>query len=166
MAKKYALNLKREFPRIPYYQDFWKWAKWGEKLMQLHIGYETIEPWPLKRIDTPDEQSRRAGLRPGRCSEPTRRPGIFISIAKRSWQTCRCRRGLTSLEPARRWNGFSTSSTQTLEIRQNGKFQYETVSLAWPSSRRPITEWRAILLRGIRRRGHDGSMFRDLQLPT
>jgi predicted helicase len=61
---KYALNLKREFPRIPFYPDFWKWSGWGEKLMKLHIGYETIEPWPLERIDTPEEKSRKAGLAP------------------------------------------------------------------------------------------------------
>jgi predicted helicase len=62
--EKYALNLKREFPRIPYYPDFWKWAGWGESLMKLHIGYETIEPWPLARIDAPDKKSSRAGLPP------------------------------------------------------------------------------------------------------
>ena len=62
--EKYALNLKREFPQIPFYSDFSKWADWGKKLMALHIGYETIEPWPLKRIDAPDEKSRRAGLAP------------------------------------------------------------------------------------------------------
>jgi len=62
--EKYALNLKREFPRIPFYADFWRWADWGEKLMALHIGYEKVEPWPLERIDTPDEKSRKAGLAP------------------------------------------------------------------------------------------------------
>ncbi|MEI8134685.1 MAG: type ISP restriction/modification enzyme [bacterium] len=41
--KKYELNLKREFPRIPFYTDFKKWAKWGEELMELHIGYETVK---------------------------------------------------------------------------------------------------------------------------
>jgi predicted helicase len=62
--EKYALNLKREFPRIPFYENFWRWAEWGEKLLTLHIGYETVEPWPLKRIDAPDEKSRKAGLVP------------------------------------------------------------------------------------------------------
>jgi hypothetical protein len=37
-----AQNLKREFPRIPFYADFWQWAAWGEALMALHIGYETV----------------------------------------------------------------------------------------------------------------------------
>jgi len=62
--EKYALNLRREFPRIPLYADFWRWAHWGEKLMALHIGYETVEPWPLERIDMPDDKSRKAGLTP------------------------------------------------------------------------------------------------------
>jgi predicted helicase len=62
--EKYALNLRREFPRIPFYADFWRWADWGERLITLHIGYETIEPWPLSRVELPDEKSRQAGLPP------------------------------------------------------------------------------------------------------
>jgi predicted helicase len=62
--ERYALNLKREFPRIPFYVSFWKWAEWGERLMELHIGYETVEPWPLERTDSPDQKSRTAGLSP------------------------------------------------------------------------------------------------------
>ena len=50
---KYELNLKREFPRIPFYDDFWQWSKWGKQLMDLHLHYETIKPYKLKRIDTP-----------------------------------------------------------------------------------------------------------------
>ena len=49
--EKYALNLKREFPRIPFYADFWQWADWGKALMDLHIGYETVEPFALERIE-------------------------------------------------------------------------------------------------------------------
>ncbi len=33
--KKYELNLKHEFPRIPFYDDFWKWAACGKQLMDL-----------------------------------------------------------------------------------------------------------------------------------
>jgi predicted helicase len=46
--KKYELNLKREFPRIPFYKDFWKWSKWGKELMDLHIGYENAEHYEIK----------------------------------------------------------------------------------------------------------------------
>lgn len=62
--EKYAQNLKREFPRIPFYPDFWQWAAWGEALMQLHIGFETVAPFPLTRTDTPDAKVRAAGLQP------------------------------------------------------------------------------------------------------
>jgi len=49
--KKYELNLKREFPRIPFYYDFFKWVKWGEQLMNLHINYENTEPFQLQIIN-------------------------------------------------------------------------------------------------------------------
>ena len=62
--EKYAQNLKREFPRIPFYADFWRWAEWGAQLMALHIGYEAIEPFALTRTDTPDAKARAAGLAP------------------------------------------------------------------------------------------------------
>jgi len=63
-CEKYAINLKREFPRIPFYPDFKQWADWGKSLMELHIGYEGVEPWPLERLDTPDEKAREAGVVP------------------------------------------------------------------------------------------------------
>ncbi|WP_309605919.1 type ISP restriction/modification enzyme [Phenylobacterium sp.] len=50
----YALNLKREFPRIPLYPDFKRWRDWGQRLLDMHIGYETVEPFALTRTDTPD----------------------------------------------------------------------------------------------------------------
>ena len=75
--EKYALNLKREFPRIPFYPDFWKWAAWGEKLMALHIGYEAVEPWPVQRTDTPDEKARAAGVAPKALLKADRDNGII-----------------------------------------------------------------------------------------
>ncbi len=35
--EKYAQNLKRDFPRIPLYDDFWKYAQAGKELMELHL---------------------------------------------------------------------------------------------------------------------------------
>jgi predicted helicase len=55
--KKYELNLKREFPRIPFYNDFQKWSGWGKKLMDLHINFETVEPYNLEIIEKPTEKS-------------------------------------------------------------------------------------------------------------
>jgi predicted helicase len=55
--QKYELNLKREFPRLPFYPDFHQWAQWGKALMNLHLNYETIEPYRLirKEIATKDK---------------------------------------------------------------------------------------------------------------
>ena len=47
--KKYELNLRREFPRLPLYDDFRQWAAWGKELLDLHLGYEQAAPWPLTR---------------------------------------------------------------------------------------------------------------------
>lgn len=58
----YVLNLKREFPRIPFYPDFARWVAWGEALMAMHIAYEDVEPWPVERIET--SAKRAAGTHP------------------------------------------------------------------------------------------------------
>jgi predicted helicase len=47
----YAINLKRDFPRIPFYADFAKYAAAGKQLADLHIGYENIAPYPLQRVE-------------------------------------------------------------------------------------------------------------------
>jgi predicted helicase len=59
----YALNLKREFPRIPFYPGFAQWTAWGEALMAMHIGYEDVEPWAVERVDTPNAK-RAEGTHP------------------------------------------------------------------------------------------------------
>ncbi len=61
--KKYELNLKREFPRIPFYEDFKQWAAWGKTLMDLHINYETVEPYNLKEITTDTKENPKAKLK-------------------------------------------------------------------------------------------------------
>lgn len=76
--EKYAQNLKREFPRIPFYSDFWQWAEWGEQLMTLHIGYETVKPWKLKRIDVPDTKSRAAKQLPKPSLKADKENGVIV----------------------------------------------------------------------------------------
>ena len=86
--KKYEQNLKREFPRIPFYEDFWKWAEWGHRLMDLHLNYETIEPWPLERLDPSSPKSGMvssdlgevAGGRRGSCRLIARKDTGIIEV--------------------------------------------------------------------------------------
>lgn len=65
--QKYADNLKRELPRIPFApsspsprtrgegrgEGFWAFAKAGEKLAKLHLDYEKLKPWDLGFVETP-----------------------------------------------------------------------------------------------------------------
>jgi predicted helicase len=51
--RKYEQNLKRDFPRVPFYADFQQWVSWGKELMRLHVEYETAEPFLLEREDKP-----------------------------------------------------------------------------------------------------------------
>lgn len=48
---RYADNLSKELPRIPRVRkaaDFWAFSKAGRKLADLHLNYETAEPYPVK----------------------------------------------------------------------------------------------------------------------
>jgi predicted helicase len=46
--EKYAQNLKKELPRIPFVNDFWTISKIGEQLADLHLNYENAQPFDLE----------------------------------------------------------------------------------------------------------------------
>ena len=52
--EQYQANLKRELPHIPFTPDFWSFAKAGQRLSEIHIGYEDMPEYPLEFIETPD----------------------------------------------------------------------------------------------------------------
>ena len=60
---EYAVDLLREFPRLPLYPDFHHWAEMGQKLLDLHIGFESADQYPLERHDRKDVDPKRAILR-------------------------------------------------------------------------------------------------------
>ena len=47
----YAVDLLREFPRLPFHEDFAVWVRLGQELLDLHIGFEDAEPFALERMD-------------------------------------------------------------------------------------------------------------------
>lgn len=62
--EKYAVDLGRgEFPRLPLYRDFESWMKMGRELLDLHIGFESVEPYPLEIREKDGVVSSRARLR-------------------------------------------------------------------------------------------------------
>ena len=61
--ERYEIDLRREFPRVVFQEDFAWWAQQGRELLDLHIGFETAEPWPLERLDQNGVTPTRAILR-------------------------------------------------------------------------------------------------------
>ena len=51
--ERYQANLKRDLPRLPYAPDFWGFAKAGRQLGEIHIGYEDMDEYRMKKIETP-----------------------------------------------------------------------------------------------------------------
>ena len=52
--EKFADNLKRELPRIPFAPDFQAFTSAGKQLARLHLEYETLEPYDLQWIESDD----------------------------------------------------------------------------------------------------------------
>jgi predicted helicase len=75
---KYALNLAREFPRIPFYPHFWQWSDWGKMLVKLHIEYEQARSFPLKRLDVLDEKARETGHTPKPTLKVDKQAGAIV----------------------------------------------------------------------------------------
>jgi predicted helicase len=65
----YAADLRRSFPRIPLNADFAQWRDWGLRLLDLHIGYEQVEPFELQRVDIPASK-KAAPIKPKLKSDP------------------------------------------------------------------------------------------------
>lgn len=47
----YAADLKKMIPRIPFVADFRGYAGAGRALSDLHLGYESVDPYPLDGLD-------------------------------------------------------------------------------------------------------------------
>jgi predicted helicase len=45
------------------YEDYWKWAKWGKLLMNLHINFEDAKPFELQRKEIATKESPKAKLK-------------------------------------------------------------------------------------------------------
>lgn len=48
---KYEKNLKQNLPHIPYAPDFHAFARAGQELATLHVGYEDVEEYELEEIE-------------------------------------------------------------------------------------------------------------------
>ena len=80
----YRVDLLREFPRLPFYHDFDHWARMGQELLDLHLGFRDGGPLPpgtrrqARRRTAPRHPARRQGAgrhHPGRADHADRRAG-------------------------------------------------------------------------------------------
>jgi predicted helicase len=64
---RYADNLTKELPRIPAVKsaaDFWAFSKAGRALGDLHVGYESVKPYPVEfKLAKPREEFAVADYR-------------------------------------------------------------------------------------------------------
>ena len=51
--ERYAADLKKVLPRVPYAPDFMAFSQAGRKLAELHLNYETVDPWPVQEDAKP-----------------------------------------------------------------------------------------------------------------
>ena len=49
--QRFEIDLRREFPRVYFQEDFHWWAGKGRELLDLHLNFETADPYPLERVD-------------------------------------------------------------------------------------------------------------------
>ena len=49
--ERYQANLKRDLPRLLYTPDFWDFAKAGQRLGEVHVGYEEVLEYQLTFIE-------------------------------------------------------------------------------------------------------------------
>ena len=68
--QRYEIDLRREFPRVFFQDDFAWWAGKGRELLELHIGFESVEPWGLERVE-----AERPSTRHGRTYGSSGRAG-------------------------------------------------------------------------------------------
>ena len=59
--EKYAANLRRELPRLPFAPDFWGFANAGARLAELHVNYEQQPEYPLKYVEKAGRAPQLAG---------------------------------------------------------------------------------------------------------
>jgi len=53
--ERYAANLKRDLPHVPYAPDFNAISELGKRLIEIHTEFDTQPEYPLEKIETPGE---------------------------------------------------------------------------------------------------------------
>ena len=72
--KRFANDLSKELPRIPFAPDFRTYATVGQKLTRIHLGYETCNEYPLElrhdQSGEPRPEHFRIGMKKMKWADP------------------------------------------------------------------------------------------------
>ena len=71
---RFAPNLQKELPRIPLARDFAAFSQAGRALADLHLDYETVEPWPVEEVGDPINPGRTVAITFGKCKKDESHP--------------------------------------------------------------------------------------------
>lgn len=73
--ERFASNLKKELPRIPLAGDFAAFSLAGRRLANLHLNYETVEPWgSIIEECKGDVPGRTVKMKFGKCKKSDENP--------------------------------------------------------------------------------------------
>ena len=78
----YRVDLLREFPRLPLYHDWDAWVKMGRELLDLHIGFEDVEPYALERVDKSRSSQSPSSQSPPSQPSPVEGEGAVVGASK------------------------------------------------------------------------------------
>ena len=85
--EQYAIDLLREFPRLPFHEDFAAWASQGQELLDLHVGFESAEPFALERVEK-DGDPGKAALKADKTRGAIVLDGktMLIGVPEEAWE--------------------------------------------------------------------------------
>lgn len=73
--KRFEANLQKELPRIPLAEDFAAFSRAGRALADLHLNYESVEPWgSITEEGDSSNPGRTVKMRFGRCKKSEENP--------------------------------------------------------------------------------------------
>lgn len=67
---RFEANLKKELPRIPLAEDFELFCSAGRALAELHLNYETVDPYPLTVVGDAENPGPVVKMRWGKKKNP------------------------------------------------------------------------------------------------
>lgn len=82
--QRFGADLKKMLPRIPLAKDFWTFSKSGRRLADWHVGYETVDPFPLGQSTgqlgfDPKSDFRVSKMRFGKNGKEADRSSIIVN---------------------------------------------------------------------------------------